>query len=77
MWVAEIGAAWKVADIIEDGSTVAIFGLGAVGLAVLIQIQLHYRLQATLPVQSLPCPAQPRPYATKTKMYFFGSCQCA
>ncbi|CAM8979700.1 unnamed protein product [Rhodiola kirilowii] len=28
-----IGAAWKVADI-EEGSTVAIFGLGAVGLAV-------------------------------------------
>ncbi|GMJ15213.1 hypothetical protein like AT1G22440 [Hibiscus trionum] len=28
-----IGAAWKVADI-EQGSTVAIFGLGAVGLAV-------------------------------------------
>ncbi|WRX30437.1 Alcohol dehydrogenase-like [Theobroma cacao] len=34
-----IGAAWKVADI-EAGSTVAIFGLGAVGLAVLIT-QLH------------------------------------
>lgn len=28
-----IGAAWKVADV-EEGSTVAIFGLGAVGLAV-------------------------------------------
>ncbi|XVF39562.1 hypothetical protein PTKIN_Ptkin01aG0043800 [Pterospermum kingtungense] len=28
-----IGAAWKVADI-EEGSTVAIFGLGAIGLAV-------------------------------------------
>ncbi|KAG7592623.1 Alcohol dehydrogenase N-terminal [Arabidopsis thaliana x Arabidopsis arenosa] len=29
-----IGAAWKVADV-EEGSTVAIFGLGAVGLAAL------------------------------------------
>ncbi|GLT44857.1 hypothetical protein SLA2020_187310 [Shorea laevis] len=28
-----VGAAWKVADV-EEGSTVAIFGLGAVGLAV-------------------------------------------
>jgi hypothetical protein len=28
-----VGAAWKVADV-EKGSTVAIFGLGAVGLAV-------------------------------------------
>ncbi|KAK8684053.1 hypothetical protein V6N13_040090 [Hibiscus sabdariffa] len=32
-----IGAAWKVADI-EEGSTVAIFGLGAVGLAVIKEI---------------------------------------
>ena len=31
--VAGIGAAWKVADV-EEGSTVAIFGLGPVGLAV-------------------------------------------
>lgn len=31
---AGVGAAWKVADV-EEGSTVAIFGLGAVGLAVL------------------------------------------
>ena len=31
--VAGVGAAWKVADV-EEGSTVAIFGLGAVGLAV-------------------------------------------
>lgn len=30
-----IGAAWKTADI-EEGSTVAVFGLGAVGLAVSI-----------------------------------------
>lgn len=30
-----IGAAWKVADI-EEGCTIAIFGLGAVGLAVLL-----------------------------------------
>ena len=28
-----VGAAWKVANV-EEGSTVAIFGLGAVGLAV-------------------------------------------
>lgn len=28
-----VGAAWKVADV-EEGSTVAIFGLGGVGLAV-------------------------------------------
>jgi S-(hydroxymethyl)glutathione dehydrogenase/alcohol dehydrogenase len=28
-----IGAAWKVANV-EEGSTIAIFGLGAVGLAV-------------------------------------------
>ncbi len=31
--VAGVGAAWKVAKV-EEGSTVAIFGLGAVGLAV-------------------------------------------
>uniref|UniRef100_A0A1J3K5E7 Alcohol dehydrogenase-like 1 n=1 Tax=Noccaea caerulescens TaxID=107243 RepID=A0A1J3K5E7_NOCCA len=30
-----VGAAWKVADV-EEGSTVAVFGLGAVGLAVSI-----------------------------------------
>ncbi|KAL4301359.1 alcohol dehydrogenase-like 2 [Arachis ipaensis] len=30
-----LGAAWKVADV-EEGSTVAIFGLGAVGLAVAV-----------------------------------------
>jgi hypothetical protein len=30
---AGVGAAWKVAAV-EEGSTVAIFGLGAVGLAV-------------------------------------------
>ncbi|KAK7282828.1 hypothetical protein RIF29_11909 [Crotalaria pallida] len=30
-----VGAAWKVADV-EEGSTVAIFGLGAVGLAVAV-----------------------------------------
>lgn len=29
-----VGAVWKVAEV-EEGSTVAIFGLGAVGLAVL------------------------------------------
>lgn len=28
-----VGAVWKVADV-EKGSTVAVFGLGAVGLAV-------------------------------------------
>lgn len=31
---AGIGATWKVAQL-EEGSTVAIFGLGAVGLAVI------------------------------------------
>lgn len=31
-----VGAAWKVADV-EKGSTVAIFGLGAVGLAVSLE----------------------------------------
>lgn len=30
---AGVGAAWKVAEV-EEGSTVAIFGLGSVGLAV-------------------------------------------
>ena len=30
---AGVGAAWKVAAV-EEGSTVAVFGLGAVGLAV-------------------------------------------
>ena len=35
--VAGIGAAWKVAEV-EEGSTVAIFGLGPVGLAVCSQI---------------------------------------
>lgn len=39
MWKAGIGAAWKVAGV-EAGSTVAIFGLGAVGLSVLILIQI-------------------------------------
>lgn len=34
MSFAGVGAAWKVADV-EQGSTVAIFGLGAVGLAVI------------------------------------------
>lgn len=33
---AGIGAAWKVAQV-EEGSTVAIFGLGAVGLAVFLK----------------------------------------
>ncbi|CAH8382988.1 unnamed protein product [Eruca vesicaria subsp. sativa] len=32
-WLPGVGAAWKVADV-EEGSTVAIFGLGGVGLAV-------------------------------------------
>jgi|APAra0007618407_1042631.scaffolds.fasta_scaffold24839_1 Zn-dependent alcohol dehydrogenase len=37
-----LGAAWKVADV-EEGSTVVIFGLGAVGLAVhLFQININY-----------------------------------
>lgn len=35
---AGIGAAWKVANV-EEGSTVAIFGLGAVGLAVSFYFQ--------------------------------------
>ncbi|CAH8253210.1 unnamed protein product [Arabidopsis lyrata] len=35
-----IGAAWKVADV-EEGSTVAIFGLGAVGLAVAEGVRLR------------------------------------
>lgn len=34
MSFAGVGAAWKVAEV-EQGSTVAIFGLGAVGLAVI------------------------------------------
>lgn len=38
-WGIGIGAAWKVAEV-EEGSTVAIFGLGAVGLAV-FQIKPH------------------------------------
>lgn len=33
LWNEGVGAAWNVADI-QPGSTVAIFGLGAVGLAV-------------------------------------------
>lgn len=36
---AGVGAVWKVADV-EKGSTVAVFGLGAVGLAVSTQ-QTH------------------------------------
>lgn len=35
MWKTGVGAAWKVAGV-EVGSTVAIFGLGAVGLAVIL-----------------------------------------
>lgn len=35
MWKTGLGAAWKVAGV-EVGSTVAIFGLGAVGLAVIL-----------------------------------------
>lgn len=38
---AGLGAAWKVAEV-EEGSTVAIFGLGAVGLSVLIRIHLKF-----------------------------------
>jgi len=34
--LAGVGAAWKVADV-EKGATVAIFGLGAVGLAVSLE----------------------------------------
>ncbi|GMY17339.1 alcohol dehydrogenase-like 2 isoform X1 [Fagus crenata] len=33
IWIPRVGAAWKVAKV-EEGSTVAIFGLGPVGLAV-------------------------------------------
>lgn len=36
---AGVGAAWKVADV-QEGSTVAVFGLGAVGLAVSFSFQL-------------------------------------
>ena len=32
---AGVGAAWNTADV-EEGSTVAVFGLGAVGLSVII-----------------------------------------
>jgi len=35
-----LGAAWKVADV-EEGSTVVIFGLGAVGLAVAEGVRLR------------------------------------
>jgi Zn-dependent alcohol dehydrogenase len=39
--LAGIGAAWKVADV-EKGTTVAIFGLGAVGLAVSLEDSFRF-----------------------------------
>lgn len=48
--LAGIGAAWKVAEV-TPGSTVAIFGLGAVGLAVSIAVPF-FPLFVILPLSS-------------------------
>jgi Zn-dependent alcohol dehydrogenase len=44
-----VGAAWKVADV-EKGSTVAIFGLGAVGLAVILPAPFLWQYTVTFAV---------------------------
>lgn len=44
LMLAGVGAAWKVANV-EKGSTVAIFGLGAVGLAVSLVELNHMHTQ--------------------------------
>lgn len=50
LWNEGVGAAWNVADI-QPGATVAIFGLGAVGLAVsfpLVFFWYHYGSESVL-----------------------------
>lgn len=44
-----LGAVWNVANV-SKGSSVAIFGLGAVGLSVSIYIRVHYKLILTYQV---------------------------
>jgi Zn-dependent alcohol dehydrogenase len=41
-----LGAVWNVANV-SKGSSVAIFGLGTVGLSVSIYIRFHYKLIIT------------------------------
>lgn len=57
---AGIGAAWKVAGV-SPGSTVAIFGLGSVGLAVSI-LPLYFQLLCGFKYQQMLTNFVPLPY---------------